>query len=49
MVVNLAAQAGVRYSLQNPKEYITSNIIGFFNLIDLSRKNKIKKVYFCKL
>ena len=48
MVVNLMTQAGVRYSLQNPKEYITSNIIGFFNLIDLSRKNKIKSL-FCKL
>lgn len=41
-VVNLAAQAGVRYSLINPKSYIDTNISGFFNLIDLSRKYKIK-------
>jgi len=41
-VVNLAAQAGVRYSLINPKSYIDTNIFGFFNLIDLSRKYKIK-------
>jgi len=41
-VVNLAAQAGVRYSLINPKSYVDSNIFGFFNLIDLSRKYKIK-------
>ena len=37
-VINLAAQAGVRYSLINPKSYIDTNIIGFFNIIDLSRK-----------
>ena len=41
-VVNLAAQAGVRYSLENPKLYLESNIIGFFNLLDLSRVFKIK-------
>lgn len=41
-VVNLAAQAGVRYSLINPKSYIETNLFGFFNLIDLSRKYKIK-------
>ena len=41
-VVNLAAQAGVRYSLINPKSYIDTNLVGFFNLIDLSRKYKVK-------
>ena len=41
-VVNLAAQAGVRYSLINPKSYIDTNLVGFFNLIDLSRKHKVK-------
>lgn len=45
-VVNLAAQAGVRYSLQNPKAYIDTNIIGFFNLIDLSKEFKIKHFVF---
>jgi UDP-glucuronate 4-epimerase len=37
-VIHLAAQAGVRYSLENPAAYITSNIVGFQNLIDLVRK-----------
>ena len=40
-VIHLAAQAGVRYSLKNPKKYITTNINGFFNLIDLSKEFKI--------
>ena len=42
VVVNLAAQAGVRYSIENPKEYINSNIVGFQNIIELSSKFKIK-------
>ena len=42
-VINLAAQAGVRYSLINPKAYIDSNINGFFNILDLSNKYKVKK------
>ena len=41
-VCNLAAQAGVRYSLENPNAYIESNIIGFQNLIDLVRDFGIK-------
>ena len=41
IVVNLAAQAGVRYSIENPYAYIDSNIVGFLNLIELSRNNKI--------
>ena len=45
-VVNLAAQAGVRYSYENPKSYTDSNIIGFINLIEMAKKNKIKKVIF---
>ena len=43
-IVNLAAQAGVRYSIQFPQEYFDSNIVGFFNLIELARKYKIKKI-----
>ena len=43
VVINLAAQAGIRYSLKKPEEYITTNINGFFNLIDLSKKHKVKK------
>ncbi len=42
-VVNLAAQAGVRYSLKNPRSYIENNINGFFNILELSKKYKIKK------
>ena len=41
-VVNLAAQAGVRYSLENPSSYIKNNIVGFQNIIELSAKHKIK-------
>ena len=39
-VVNLAAQAGVRYSIENPDAYINSNIIGFQNIIELVRYSK---------
>ncbi len=41
-VVNLAAQAGVRYSLENPQAYIDSNIIGFTNILEACRHHKIK-------
>ena len=43
IVINLAAQAGVRYSLQNPSSYIESNMVGFFNIIDLSREYGVKQ------
>lgn len=42
VVVNLAAQAGVRYSLENPYEYINSNLAGFQNIIEFSRQNKVE-------
>ena len=45
-VINLAAQAGVRYSIDNPKEYVDSNIVGFFNIAELCRINKIKKIFY---
>jgi UDP-glucuronate 4-epimerase len=45
-VINLAAQAGVRYSISNPKEYMSSNILGFFNIAELSRIYNIKKIYY---
>ena len=41
-VVNLAAQAGVRYSLENPMAYIESNVVGFQNLIEASKVNKVE-------
>ena len=40
-VVNLAAQAGVRYSLENPHAYIQSNIVGFTNIIEACRHHKV--------
>ena len=40
-VIHLAAQAGVRYSIKYPEKYINSNIKGFFNVIDCSKKNNI--------
>jgi UDP-glucuronate 4-epimerase len=45
-VVNLAAQAGVRYSLKNPYSYIKNNLIGFFNILDLSQNFKIKHLIY---
>ncbi len=45
-VINLAAQAGVRYSYKNPKSYTDSNIIGFINLIEIVKYYKIKKFIF---
>ncbi len=41
-VINLAAQAGVRYSLENPDAYIQSNLLGFFNILNLSKINGVK-------
>ena len=45
-VVNLAAQAGVRYSLENPHAYIDSNIVGFLNILEGCRNNDIKHLVF---
>ena len=45
-VIHLAAQAGVRYSLENPSAYIQSNLVGFFNIIDQSKKNEINHFYY---
>jgi len=41
-VINLAAQAGVRYSLKNPHAYVQSNIVGFANLLEGCRHNKVE-------
>ncbi len=41
-VVNLAAQAGVRYSLQNPHAYVQSNVVGFTNMIEACRHNQVE-------
>lgn len=46
VVVNLAAQAGVRYSLTHPQAYIDSNIIGFTNILECCRHNNIKHLVY---
>ncbi|MDC0056700.1 NAD-dependent epimerase/dehydratase family protein [Alphaproteobacteria bacterium] len=45
-VVHLAAQAGVRHSIDNPETYFKSNLEGFFNILEVSKKNKIKHLIF---
>ena len=45
-VINLAAQAGVRYSIENPKAYLDSNLVGFFNILECSKKFKIKHLIY---
>jgi UDP-glucuronate 4-epimerase len=45
-VVNLAAQAGVRYSIENPYAYIDSNIIGFLNILESCRNNEIEHLVY---
>ena len=45
-VINLAAQAGVRYSIDNPSVYIDSNIIGFYNLLEACRNHKPEHLVF---
>lgn len=42
VIVHLAAQAGVRYSLKNPRAYINSNIVGTFNVMEVAKKQKVK-------
>lgn len=46
VVVNLAAQAGVRYSIENPDVYIESNIIGFYNILEACRHNPVEHLVY---
>ena len=46
VVVNLAAQAGVRYSITNPDVYIESNIIGFYNILEACRNNPVEHLVY---
>lgn len=46
IVVNLAAQAGVRYSIENPRAYISSNINGFMNILEECRNFKVKHLIY---
>lgn len=45
-VVNLAAQAGVRYSIENPKAYIDSNVVGFLNILEGCRHNGVEHLVY---
>ena len=45
-VINLAAQAGVRHSIEFPETYLQNNVNGFFNILESSRKSKIKHLIF---
>lgn len=46
LVVNLAAQAGVRYSLENPAVYIASNLVGFSNILDACRAQQVEHLVY---
>lgn len=46
IVIHLAAQAGVRYSISNPDEYIETNILGFYNIINAARLYNIKNFFY---
>lgn len=45
-IVNLAAQAGVRYSIENPQAYASSNVVGFLNVLEAARRNDVKHLVF---
>ena len=46
IVINLAAQAGVRYSINNPSAYIQSNLVGFSNLLEQCRHHQVENLIF---
>ena len=46
IVVNLAAQAGVRYSITNPDAYIESNLIGFYNILEACRRYPVEHLVY---
>ena len=46
VVVNLAAQAGVRYSIENPRAYVESNLVGFFNVLEACRHHPVKHLVY---
>ncbi|MEG1545398.1 MAG: GDP-mannose 4,6-dehydratase [Tannerellaceae bacterium] len=46
VVVNLAAQAGVRYSIDNPRAYVDSNLIGFFNVLEACRSHSVRHLVY---
>ncbi len=46
MIIHFAAQAGVRFSVSNPQNYISSNISGFINILELAKEKSIKKIFY---
>lgn len=46
LVIHLAAQAGVRYSIQNPRAYLESNILGYFNVLDAMRISGVSRIIY---
>ncbi|WP_260288018.1 NAD-dependent epimerase [Peribacillus aracenensis] len=46
IVINLAAQAGVRYSIENPDSYVKSNLVGFVNILEVCRHNNVKHLIY---
>lgn len=46
VVINLAAQAGVRYSIDHPESYIHSNLVGFYNILEMCRRHKVEHLIF---
>ena len=45
-VFHMAAQAGVRYSINEPRKYIDSNVVGFYNILELSKNYKVKRLFY---
>jgi UDP-glucuronate 4-epimerase len=45
-IIHLAAQAGVRYSIENPRAYIDSNVVGFFNILEACRSKPVKHLVY---
>ena len=46
LIIHLAAQAGVRYSINNPEQYISNNIMGFFNILECCKEFNCKKIIY---
>jgi UDP-glucuronate 4-epimerase len=46
VVINLAAQAGVRYAIENPRAYVDSNIVGFINILEACRHHEIRNLIY---
>lgn len=46
MVIHMAAQAGVQYSMENPKSYLQSNVVGFLNILEACRQNEVDRLVY---